>query len=226
MKATIDRPMFASNTVTRKQVRIIRTLDTAALELAHAMVITPIDHCTTLVDLDQSVENVWPEKVDYSLSTPTKAVIFGTKVQVDFKLVPLLKGLRFGKVTTELNEKQEVKLRTRNAPVKNLNAHRPIVKDEYRLPDDAESMDIEGQDGFTFSRALLIPQSLRDCLQTVDALGIKVRHSLKFNIQMHNPDGHISEVSGDHCLLQTLLLTLASCMQLFRSTSSFPPICP
>lgn len=40
MKATIERGMLQQNSVARKQVRIIRTLDTGALELAHAMVIT------------------------------------------------------------------------------------------------------------------------------------------------------------------------------------------
>lgn len=143
----------------------------------------------------QSVENVWPEKVDYSLSTPTKAVIFGTNVQVDFKLIPLLKGLKFGKVTTELNEKQEMSIRTQRAPIKSRQTSRSIAKDEYRLPENAESEDIEGQEGYSFSRAISIPQSLRKCLQTVDALGIKVRHNLSFNVQMHNPDGHVSEVS-------------------------------
>ncbi len=138
---------------------------------------------------------MWPEKVDYSLSTPTKAVIFGTKIQVDFKLVPLLKGLKFGKVVTELNERQEVSVKVRNASTKSRHNHRSIAKDEYCFPDNAESIDIEGQDGFIFSRAVSIPQSLKSCLQTVDVLGIKVRHSLSFNIQMHNPDGHISEVS-------------------------------
>ena len=39
MKATIERGMLQQNAVARKQVRIIRTLDTGALELAHAMVI-------------------------------------------------------------------------------------------------------------------------------------------------------------------------------------------
>lgn len=39
MKATIERGMLQQNLVARKQVRIIRTLDTGALELAHAMVI-------------------------------------------------------------------------------------------------------------------------------------------------------------------------------------------
>lgn len=38
MKATIERGMLQQNSIARKQVRIIRTLDTAALELAHAMV--------------------------------------------------------------------------------------------------------------------------------------------------------------------------------------------
>lgn len=151
---------------------------------------------------------MWPEKVDYSLSTPTKAVIFGTKIQVDFKLIPLLKGLRFGKVTTELNEKQEVSVKVRNAPVKNRHNHRPIAKDEYRFPDDAESIDVEGQDGFIFSRAISIPQSLKSCLQTVDALGIKIRHSLSFKIQMHNPDGHISEVSAKALDPATMILNM------------------
>ena len=38
MKATIERGILQQNSVARKQVRIIRTLDTAALEMAHAMV--------------------------------------------------------------------------------------------------------------------------------------------------------------------------------------------
>lgn len=79
-------------------------------------------------------------------------------------------------------------------PFKSRQVTRTITKDEFRLPDDAESGDIEGQDGFAFSRAILIPQSLKHCLQTVDALGVKIRHSLSFNVQMHNPDGHVSEV--------------------------------
>lgn len=148
-------------------------------------------------DLAQSVENIWPEKVDYSLSTPTKAVIFGTNVQVDFRLIPLLKGLRFGKVVTQLNEKQEVSIRGPRAPIKSRQITRSIAKDDYRLPDDAESENIDGQDGYTFSRSIRIPQSLTKCLQTVDALGIKIRHNLSFNVQMHNPDGHVSEVSED-----------------------------
>lgn len=38
MKATIERGLLQQNFVARKQVRIIRSLDPTALELAHSMV--------------------------------------------------------------------------------------------------------------------------------------------------------------------------------------------
>lgn len=196
MKATIERRMLQQNSVARKQVRIIRTFDTAALELAHAMVI-PIEErigFQSVANICQCVENVWPDKVNYSLSTPTKAVIFGTTVQVDFRLIPLLKGLKIGKITTELNERQEMTIKGPRTPRKRREITRLIAKDEHRLPDDVEAEDISGQEGYVFSRTLAIPQSLRKCLQSVDALGIKIRHNLNFNVQMHNPDGHVSEV--------------------------------
>lgn len=149
---------------------------------------------------------MWPDKVNYSLSTPTKAVIFGTTVQVDFKIIPLLKGLKIGKITTELNERQEMTIKGPRTPKKRRELTRLIAKDEYRLADDVEAEDIGGQDGYVFSRKLSIPQSLRKCLQSVDALGIKTRHNLNFNVQMHNPDGHVSEVSanGMNSTLQTV----------------------
>lgn len=121
-------------------------------------------------------------------------MIFGTNVKVDFRLIPLLKGMKFGKITTELNEKQELSIRGPRAPIKSRQISRSIARDEYRLPDDTESVDIEGQDGYVFSRTIQIPQSLKKCLQTVDALGIRVRHNLSFNVQIHNPDLHVSEV--------------------------------
>ena len=145
---------------------------------------------------------MWPDKIDYSLSTPTKAVIFGTNLQVDFRLIPLLKGLKIGKIKTELNERQEVTIKGSRAPSKSRQIIRMIVQDEHRLPDDAETEDIDGQEGYVFSRNLRLPQSLKNCIQTVDALGIKIRHSLTFNIQMHNPDGHVSEVSTIESKLQ------------------------
>ena len=48
MKATIERGMLQQNFVARKQVRIIRSLDPTALELAHPMVRYAWIHCVGL----------------------------------------------------------------------------------------------------------------------------------------------------------------------------------
>ena len=143
------------------------------------------------------MENVWIDKISYSLSTTSKAVVFGSTIQVDFKLIPLLKGLKIGRITTELLQRQSLTIRNS----RNLNRHHShshaITTDEYRLPDSAETEEIEGQEGYVFSRSMALPQSLRKCVQTLDALDIKIRHHLAFNIQLHNPDGHVSELHAN-----------------------------
>lgn len=55
----------------------------------------------------------------------------------------------------------------------------------------------EAAEGFQFSRYLELPKSLNQCLQDCNAKGIKVRHKVKFNVQLHNPDGHISELRAN-----------------------------
>lgn len=148
-----------------------------------------------MADLPKSVDNVWPDKIQYSISTPSKAVIFGSNICVDFTLIPLLKGLKIGKVATELKERQDLTIRSQRAILRSRTSTRQITTDEFTLPENAEMEDIEGQEGFLFSRTISVPQSLKQCVQTVEVLGVKVRHSLGFNIQLHNPDGHVSEVN-------------------------------
>ena len=85
-----------------------------------------------------------------------------------------------------------------------------MAKDDWQFPEDVETTDIEGQEGFVFSRNVPLPKQLgcssikpgRNCLQDVDCQGIKIRHNLTFIVQLINPDGHISEVRAR--LLQTL----------------------
>ena len=141
--------------------------------------------------------------------------MFGTAVQVDFKLIPLLKGLKIGKITIELNERQEMSIKPPRSPKKRRETTRIIAKDEHCLAEDFEAEDIGGQEGYVFSRTLSMPQSLRKCLQSVDALGIRIRHHLHFNVQMHNPDGHVSEVSANP-IWTCMRLTIDSCMQHFH----------
>lgn len=183
-KAEIGRK-FTKDIVVRKPLRIIRTLDSSALELAHAM----------------SVENVWTNKIEYSISTPTKAIIFGTSLQVDFRLVSLLKGMVMGKITTQVKEEQEFVLDPEfGVPTYNSvqKVDRVVASDEYTINNetDAQILDEEAE-GFQFSRFIELPKTLKRCLQDCNVNGIKIRHKLKFNIQLHNPDGHISELRAN-----------------------------
>ncbi|KAJ5595136.1 uncharacterized protein N7459_001344 [Penicillium hispanicum] len=178
-KAEIGRK-YAKDIVARKPLRIIRTLDPSALELSHAM----------------SVDNIWPNKIEYSISTPTKAVIFGTSIRVDFKLIPLLKGLRIGQTTSQLIESHDLTLNPED-PDSIRNTYkitRTILTDEHEIDCDNIEIIDEAAEGYQFSRYLDMPQTLTRCLQDTDTKGIKIRHKLKFRIQLHNPDGHISEL--------------------------------
>lgn len=178
-KAEIGRK-YSKNIVTRKPLRIIRTLDPSALELAHVM----------------SVENVWPNKLEYSISIPSKAVIFGTSVPVNFRLVSLLKGLRIGNVTTQLIESHELCMNP-NDPTPHITSKssRTIFTDTFELNEDEDLQILDEEaEGYRISRAIDLPKTLRRCVQDTDAKGIKIRHKLKFKVQLHNPDGHMSEL--------------------------------
>lgn len=176
----------AKDIVIRKPLRIVRTLAASALELSHAM----------------SVENVWPNKIEYSISTPSKAIIFGSFLQVDFKLIPLLKGLVIGNVCTALKEEQEFQVDPEwGVPALNggqTKEERIIVFDNYQLDTEKDMQIIEeAAEGFQFSRYLELPKSLTKCIQDCNVQGIKIRHKIKFNVQLHNPDGHVSELRAN-----------------------------
>ncbi|KAK2813545.1 hypothetical protein FQN49_008292, partial [Arthroderma sp. PD_2] len=179
-KAEIGRK-YTKDIQIRKPLRVIRTLGPSALELSHVM----------------SVENIWPNKLEYSISTPSKAVIFGTSVKVDFRLIPLLKGLRIGTVTTQFIESYDVmscRDDSRLQPTSHKSV-RVVVADHFRLGPEEERRFLEEEDdGYQFSRVLELPKKLCKCIQDTDTKGIKIRHKLKFKIQLHNPDGHTSEL--------------------------------
>ena len=86
--AKVERGRFANNIVAKKHLRVIRTLGTDALELSRTM----------------TVANTWPNKVDYSISVPTKAIAIGSRSQVSFSFTPLLKGLTLGKTRIQIIE--------------------------------------------------------------------------------------------------------------------------
>jgi hypothetical protein len=212
LKATVARGKLAYDLHAHKPVRIVRTLDPSALELAHAM----------------TVENVWPNKIEYQLVIPQKAIIFGTAIDVEMRFTSLLKGLRIGNIKCQLIEAQEFTIAGSTANSERFWKHqRDIDTWTFKLNDEDhyhDMLDDSGQDGYTLHEKMPLPKKLSKCLQDVDVHGIKIRHKVKFNIALHNPDGHVSEVRLDF-VLDLGFTDTDSFVLRFRSPFSSPLIC-
>lgn len=194
LEAIIERPKLA-DLICRRHLRVIRTLRPDALELTETI----------------SVDNTWPEKVDYSISIPAKAVPIGSSTAIDIVISPLLKGLRLGPVKIHLVENTQL---CSTFGISNLGerlVNKVKIKDPYGhlaklrrrkhapvIPDGSEEYDsdeLEFQDNWTINTAIDIPSNLLKCVQDCTVLNsVKVRHKLKFVICLINPDGHVSEL--------------------------------
>jgi hypothetical protein len=182
LKATVARGKLAYDLHAYKRLRVIRTLEPSALEFLHAM----------------SVENIWPNKVEYSIVIPQKAVVFGSAIPLQTRFTPLLKALELGDITIKLVEVHEISLQS---PAGHIIREHKKEKEvtSWTLPMSREEhwqdmIDDSGQEGWLMNASLDLPRRLGKCLQDVNAQGIKIRHKLKMVVALKNPDGHISEL--------------------------------
>lgn len=142
----------------------------------------------------QRIDRTWHDKIDYTLSTPSKGVILGTTIDANFRITPLLKGLKIGQVTTSLVETQDLWMDPKYPERKKGTVKRQVAKDKFDFPQDQETELVDGSDAWVFSRRITLPKSLRQCLQTVDTLGFRTKHNLNIIVHLLNPDGHVSKV--------------------------------
>ncbi|KAF3937013.1 hypothetical protein ABW19_dt0209678 [Dactylella cylindrospora] len=171
LHATLERTLLSSDLHANKHFRVIRTLPHTALEFTQSM----------------TVENVWPNKVEYSVSTPSKAVVFGSYIPIEVRLTPLLKGLTVHKISVALKEAYEL-----SPPSKETTGTRHILEVDFPGFDDPPHDEDDG--AWILKDRIFLPQTLAKCLQDCEVGKIKIRHKLKFAIQLKNPDGHISEL--------------------------------
>ncbi|KAH6640498.1 hypothetical protein F5144DRAFT_97185 [Chaetomium tenue] len=188
LKATVARGKLVHDIHAYKQLRVIRTLEASALEFLHAM----------------SIENIWPNKIDYSIIVPQKAVVFGSCIPVEMRFTPLLKGLELGDIKIHLVEIHDIILHS--TPSHNVREHKKertidswtisVTREEHwqDVIQDSGSEGWEGQEGWVVNTSLNLPKKLTKCLQDVNAKGIKIRHKLKLVVALNNPDGHVSEL--------------------------------
>ncbi|CAR30561.1 Rog3p [Lachancea thermotolerans CBS 6340] len=181
IQATIERSKFATDLICKKHMRIIRTLTPDAVELSETM----------------SVDNTWPNKVDYSISVPAKAIAIGSSTMIHILMVPLLKGLKLGPIKVTL-----VEYSSYCAPYGAGNTQERVVN-RVKLSDplnhsaasNSLQEDSQFQDKWEVDAVFNVPPSLSKCTQDCSILSnIKVRHKLKFVISLINPDGHVSEL--------------------------------
>ncbi|KAK4150885.1 putative HECT-type ubiquitin ligase-interacting protein cred [Chaetomidium leptoderma] len=188
LKATLARGKLSHDRHAYKQLRVIRTLGASALETLHSM----------------SIENLWPNKIDYSVVVPQKAVVFGSCIPMEMRFTPLLKGLEVGDIKVKLIEIHDIILQpTTGHTAREHKKERDI--DSWTIPVSREEhwQDVilegapdgwEGQEGWVVNTSLTLPKKLTKCLQDVNANGIKIRHKLKLVVALNNPDGHVSEL--------------------------------
>lgn len=173
LEATIDRGKFHNNMVTKKHLRVLRTLTTDAVELSETV----------------AVDNTWPKKVEYSLNVPSKAIAIGSNIPISFMLVPLLKGLQLGEIKIQLVEYSSCV-----GYLPPAHSEERIVTSKVIKKPNENDPNFQ-MDKWEIENYLKIPDSLSKCTQDCDIQNfIKVRHKLKFTIGLINPDNHVSEL--------------------------------
>lgn len=169
--ATIERGRFANNVTCKRHLRVVRTLGSDVLELSQSV----------------SIDNTWPQKIDYSISIPNKALAVGSLINISMELSPLLKGLRLGSIRILLAE--QVSLAT---PTGGQHQYERCVV-EHIIPAPADGL--RGRDMWSIRESFALPANLAKCTQDcVVHSSIKVGHKLKFAVSLKNPDGHTSEL--------------------------------
>lgn len=191
MESVIERSKSYSDLICRKNIRVLRTISPAAVELSETV----------------CVDNSWPNKVDYSISVPNKAVAIGSATPINISIVPLSKGLKLGSIKVVLFENYQYcdpfpPVISENRQVTELTLENPLNESSEEF-DGSDCYvnnplfqpDHSFQDKWEIDTILQIPNSLSNCVQDCDVRSnIKVRHKLKFFIILINTDGHKSEL--------------------------------
>ena len=92
---------------------------------------------------------------------------------------------------------------------------RVICEEIWRLPEETETEDIDGAEGYRTSCYLAIPKRLKECIQSVEELecGIKVVHRVEFSIELLKPAGTECTVSHPTVLGLTVITGSSSVIE-------------
>lgn len=105
--------------ITRKNVRIVRTLGPTDLDSTLEMLVR------------KTGVHVWPGKVRYTISVPGIAFAYGTYVEFKYCLSHLLQGYKVEKIVTLLKEAQLLTLVEKDGSQGRFRNTRTVAEDDY-----------------------------------------------------------------------------------------------
>jgi hypothetical protein len=191
LHASVSRPGWnAKDIVAQEHIRIVRTLGQDSMEMTRSRVNA----------------DIWANKISYSISIPSDAIVFGTSITADVELSPIKKGIRLGKV--ELRLMETVVKRVQASEVPDIRGDRSkseeteVAKFDMEFPEESRlTYEDETPDNptmademYRFKATLPLPKSLNQCRQDVDTHQINVTHRFKLMVNIHNPEGHVSQL--------------------------------
>lgn len=186
LKATVDRGYMSKALSASSHIRVIRTLGRDLLET---------------MPMEQINEDIWANKLAYKITVPQKNYIVGTKITADFVLIPLRKGVEISTIKMELIESRQLFADYAGRRISNQTEVQVAVA-EGNMPDnsanlvpsDTDEADQLFDESHRFSMTLDLPQSLKNCRQSVDTENIRLSHKLRLYVNLKNPEGHTSQL--------------------------------
>ncbi|KAK5113239.1 hypothetical protein LTR62_003575 [Meristemomyces frigidus] len=191
LHASVSRPGWnAKDVLAQEHLRIVRTLGTDSMEMTRSRVNA----------------DIWANKISYSISIPSDAIVFGTSITADVELTPIKKGLRLGKVELRLVETVIKRIQASEVPDirgdRTKSEESEVAKADMEFPEHSRVMYEDetsenpsmADEMYRFKATLPLPKSLNKCRQDVDAHQINVSHRFKLMVNIHNPEGHVSQL--------------------------------
>jgi hypothetical protein len=124
----------------------------------------------------------------------------------DVELSPIRKGIKLGKIEMRLIEAVTKRIQASEVPDQRGDRCKvdetDVAKADMDFPEDSRvTYDEENPDDpimedekFVFKATLDLPKSLKQCRQDVDSHNINITHRFKLMVNIHNPEGHISQL--------------------------------
>jgi hypothetical protein len=137
----------------------------------------------------------------YKIVVPQKNFIVGTSMTANFELIPLRKGVEIATIKMELLESRQLFCDFGGRRIGNQSDIVIAQKEGVMpansarcVPEGVEDADQLFDESHRFAMTLELPKSLKYCRQSLDTEFIRITHKLRIYVNLHNPEGHTSQL--------------------------------